>query len=70
MWKEKDDFRKGEGWAKYTGQERSRGRLAGEQKSFPPERSRKGWLLKIESPKSIIKGFSCGKPVQLKRQQV
>lgn len=49
--------------------ERSRGRLAGEQKTFSPERSRKGWLLKIESPKSIIKGFSCGKPVQLKRQQ-
>lgn len=41
MWKEKDDFRKGEGWAKYTGQERSRGRLAGEQE-FSSREKQKG----------------------------
>lgn len=66
---ERERLWKRDGRAKYTGQERSRGRLAGQPKSLPPGRSRKGWLPKIESPKSIIKGFSCGKPVQLKRQQ-
>lgn len=48
-------------WASLQERKKPRRR---ETRSWPPERQRKKKFLKIDNLERIIKGFSCGKPVQ------